>query len=93
MSAQTEAGAPGVYVKGQKIAALGLRIRKGMTYHGISLNIDMDLAPFDAIDPCGYKDLEVTQLSALGVDVPFDALQNQLIDCLIDSIYAQNSGD
>lgn len=59
--------APGVYVAGKKIAALGLRIRHGMSYHGLALNVDMDLAPFTHINPCGYEGLEVTQLADLGV--------------------------
>ncbi len=58
-------GAPGVYVAGRKIAQLGLRIRRGASYHGLSLNVAMDLAPFRAIRPCGYQGLEVTQLSEL----------------------------
>lgn len=57
--------APGVYVNGRKIAALGLRIRKGCSLHGLSLNIDMDLAPFGWINPCGYEGLEATQLADL----------------------------
>jgi len=60
-------GAPGVYVDGKKIAALGLRIRGGCCYHGLALNVDMDLRPFQRIDPCGYPGLEVTQLRDLGV--------------------------
>lgn len=59
--------APGVYVDGRKIAALGIRIRRGSSYHGLSLNVDMDLAPFANIHPCGYEGLEVTQLADLGV--------------------------
>jgi len=59
--------APGVYIHGKKIAALGLRIRKGFSYHGVSLNIDMDLEPFQRINPCGFQGLEVTQLSDQGV--------------------------
>jgi len=58
-------GAPGVYVAGRKIAQLGLRIRRGASYHGLSLNVAMDLAPFRVIRPCGYQGLEVTQLSEL----------------------------
>ncbi len=54
--------APGVYVEGRKIAALGLRIRRGCSYHGLAFNVDMDLSPFTRIDPCGYAGLEVTQL-------------------------------
>ena len=56
-------GAPGVYVEEKKIASIGLRISKGRTYHGISLNVDMDLTPFSLINPCGYEGLEVTQIS------------------------------
>lgn len=59
--------APGVYVHNRKIAALGLRIRKGFSFHGLSLNVDMDLEPFLRINPCGYAGLEVTQLADLGV--------------------------
>ncbi len=59
--------APGVYVDGRKIAALGVRIRRGSSYHGLSLNVDMDLGPFADIDPCGFEGLEVTQLRDLGV--------------------------
>lgn len=58
-------GAPGVYVDGKKIAALGLRVRRGCSYHGISLNVAMDLEPFRRINPCGYPGLEVTQLAEL----------------------------
>jgi lipoyl(octanoyl) transferase len=64
VSAETKTGAPGVYVEGAKIAALGLRVRRGGCYHGVALNVDMDLAPFSDIDPCGYPGLEVTQTSA-----------------------------
>jgi lipoyl(octanoyl) transferase len=69
--------APGVYVDGRKIAALGLRIRRGCCYHGLSLNVDMDLSPFAMINPCGFADLEVTQLADLGIDVPLDAVAAQ----------------
>ena len=65
--AGTRDGAPGVYVGEAKIAALGLRIRKGCCYHGLSLNVDMDLQPFSRINPCGYHGLAVTQLRELGV--------------------------
>jgi lipoyl(octanoyl) transferase len=62
-------GAPGVYVGEAKVAALGLRIRNGCSYHGVSLNVDMDLSPFSAINPCGYAGMAVTQLHDLGVNV------------------------
>jgi lipoyl(octanoyl) transferase len=60
-------GMPGIYVDGAKIAAIGLRVSRGCTYHGVSLNVDMDLAPFGRIDPCGYPGLASTSLAALGV--------------------------
>lgn len=62
IAAERRAGAPGVYTGDAKIAALGLRVKNGCCYHGISLNVDMDLAPFAAINPCGYAGLAVTQL-------------------------------
>ena len=86
--AKTRTGAPGVYVSGEKIAALGLRIRQGACYHGLSLNVDMDLSPFERIDPCGYAGLKVTQLLAQGVRSSQSNITDQLIDCLTDSIYA-----
>ena len=67
LKAERTPGAPGVYVEGAKIAALGLRVRRGCCYHGVALNVDMDLAPFSDIDPCGYPGLAVTQTSAHGV--------------------------
>ena len=67
IAALRRAGARGVYVAERKLAALGLRVRRGCTYHGLALNVDMDLAPFADIDPCGYADLEVTQLRDLGL--------------------------
>jgi lipoyl(octanoyl) transferase len=63
VTANARADAPGVYVNDAKIAALGLRVRKGRSFHGLSLNIDMDLEPFSRINPCGYQDLQVTQMS------------------------------
>lgn len=59
-------GAPGVYVAGRKLASVGLRIRRGGSYHGLALNVDMDLEPFGRINPCGYAGLEMTQLATLG---------------------------
>ncbi len=86
--AERRAGAPGVYVGGDKIAALGLRVRRGRSYHGISLNVAMDLAPFGGIDPCGLPGLGVTQvrdLVSLDSDDPaqlLDILGNSLADIL-----------
>ena len=76
-------GAPGVYVADAKVAALGLRIRNGCSYHGLSLNVDMDLSPFAAIDPCGYPDLRVTQLRNLGVSASIEHVGERLLSNLI----------
>ena len=65
--AERRPGAPGVYVGGAKLAALGIRVKRGRAYHGLAINVDMDLAPFAAIDPCGYPGLAVTQLRDLGI--------------------------
>lgn len=65
ISATARPHAPGVYVSGEKIAALGLRIKKGCSYHGLSLNVDMDLEPFSRINPCGFEDLAVTSMQSL----------------------------
>lgn len=70
--------APGVYVDGAKIAALGLRVRRGCCYHGLSLNVAMDLTPFARIHPCGYPDLPVTDLKSLGVEANMNNLGGQL---------------
>jgi lipoyl(octanoyl) transferase len=67
IKANNDPKAPGVYVEGKKIAALGLRVSKGRTTHGLSLNVDMDLSPFNHINPCGYAGLEVTQCKNLGI--------------------------
>lgn len=67
VQAERRAGAPGVYVGGAKIAALGIRVTRGRAWHGLSLNVDMDLAPFRAIDPCGYPGLEVVQARDFGI--------------------------
>lgn len=79
-------GAPGVYIDGKKIAALGLRIRNGCTYHGLSLNVDMDLSPFDFIDPCGYEGLAVTQLKSQGISIPLPMIQDELTDLFVSSL-------
>ena len=74
--------APGVYVDGRKIAALGLRVRKGRSFHGVALNVDMDLEPFSRINPCGYQGLEVTQLSELTDVADFNAVEKRLLSHL-----------
>ncbi|MEW5892676.1 MAG: lipoyl(octanoyl) transferase LipB [Pseudomonadota bacterium] len=77
--AQRKAGAPGVYVNDAKIAALGLRIKHGCSYHGLALNLDMDLAPFSAINPCGYQGMAVTQLRDLGIEVDYGVVADGLL--------------
>ena len=83
IEATTEPGAPGVYVSGSKIAAIGFRIHRGCCYHGLSLNVGMDLTPFQSIDPCGYAGLRVTQLRELGLTVAFARVRQQLLDRFI----------
>ncbi len=75
---QRVAGAPGIYVGGAKIAALGIRVSRGCAYHGLALNVDMDLAPFSAIDPCGYPGLRVTQTRDLGMQEGKEILGRKL---------------
>jgi lipoyl(octanoyl) transferase len=78
VAAERRKGAPGVYVGGAKIAALGLRVRRGCCYHGVALNVDMELAPFSTIDPCGYPGLAVTQTRAHGVVASATEMGNEL---------------
>ena len=75
-------GAPGVYVNGAKVAALGIRVRRGCTFHGLAFNIAMDLAPFRRINPCGYAGLEVTSMNDLGGPSSLDAVKPQLLEHL-----------
>jgi lipoyl(octanoyl) transferase len=75
-------GAPGVYVDGKKIASIGLRISKGKTYHGISINVDMDLTPFSYINPCGYEGLEVAQIKDFKKDITLKEVERLAIKLL-----------
>ena len=86
VTAESKPEAPGVYVDGKKLAALGLRIRKGCSYHGLSLNVDMDLDPFLNINPCGFKGLEVVDMKGLGIDRPMTEIMEELTDILIRQI-------
>lgn len=79
--------APGVYVANAKIAALGLKIKRGFCYHGIALNIDMDLAPFSAINPCGYPGLKITQTKDLGITDRLETLSNKFTEKLKTNIF------
>ena len=78
--------APGVYVNGAKIAALGLKVKSAGCYHGLSLNVDMDLAPFAAINPCGYPGLAVTQTRDVGIPEGIDALAERLVRQVIEQL-------
>lgn len=86
IEAQPKKSAPGVYVSGEKISALGLRIRKGCSYHGLSLNVDMDLSPFKGINPCGYESLGVTQLKSLGVVMSVEKAGDRLVSYLFKQL-------
>ena len=80
------AGAPGVYVDGAKVAALGIRVMRGRAYHGLALNVDMDLSPFSAIDPCGYPGLAVTQTREVGIAGSPAEIGDRLADLVIAGI-------
>ena len=82
VTAERRAGAPGVYVGGAKITALGLKVKNGCCYHGLALNVAMNLAPFAAINPCGYAGLAVTQLTAFSPDADIETVGARLIDHL-----------
>lgn len=82
VQAEGRPDAPGVYVNGSKVASLGLRLKNGCCYHGLSLNVNMDLSPFNAIDPCGYRGLQVTQTRDLGITDDYATLANRLIALL-----------
>lgn len=86
VKAEGREDAPGVYVGGAKIAALGLKIKKSCSYHGLSFNVDMDMSPFDNINPCGYQGLRVTQCIKLGVTVPLEELQAELTQNLVHGL-------
>ena len=92
IQAAARADAPGVYVHHEKIAALGLRLKNGCCYHGLSLNVDMDLAPFAGIDPCGYKDLKVTQTRDLGIKDNIDKLATRLLALLEKQLHESPHG-
>ncbi len=78
IEARVRAGAPGVYVGEAKLASIGIRVRRGASYHGLALNVDMDLAPFGRINPCGYPGLAMTQLAALGGPSSVEEVARQL---------------
>jgi lipoyl(octanoyl) transferase len=79
------AGAPGIYANGEKVASLGLRVRRGCTFHGLAFNVDMDLEPFQRINPCGFEGLQVTQLSALA-PADFQEAEDLLVKNLVQQL-------
>jgi lipoyl(octanoyl) transferase len=91
IDAQARPEAPGVYVNGRKVASLGLRIRRGCSYHGLSLNLDMDLEPFRRINPCGYAGLEVAQLRDFGIDASIEHVAQALLDQLVPRLQARQT--
>lgn len=88
IDAEARRGAPGVYVSGKKLASLGIRIRRGASYHGLALNVNMDLEPFQRINPCGYAGLEMTQLSELGGPTDVAAIAGDLAAVLCSKLYS-----
>jgi lipoyl(octanoyl) transferase len=86
--AERKPGAPGAYVDGAKIAALGIRVVRGRAYHGLALNVDMDLSPFEVIDPCGYPGLRVTQMRDLGFEDSPQAIGTRLAELLVKNLDA-----
>ena len=91
IEAAADPAAPGVYVAGQKVASLGLKISRGCSYHGLALNVDMDLEPFSRINPCGYQGLEVTSMARLLAPVPVDMTDvgHRLVTCLVGELGTQ----
>ena len=83
IDAANKCDAPGVYVDGSKLASVGLRIRRGASFHGMALNVDVDLEPFSRINPCGFENLEVTDLARLGVEHDLDAVRDKLLPQLL----------
>lgn len=90
IDARSRSDAPGVYVQHKKIASVGLRVRRGSSYHGMALNIDLDLQPFSRINPCGFSDLEVTNLSSLGVSESLSKIQERVQQHLLQHLQLQD---
>ncbi len=79
VESQARSDAPGVYVEGRKIASLGLRVKRGACYHGLSLNVDMDLTPFSYINPCGYQGMEMIDLKRLGITMSMEQAKQEFV--------------
>jgi lipoyl(octanoyl) transferase len=91
IQAATQCKAPGVYVNGKKIASVGLRIRRGCSFHGLALNVAMDLEPFTRINPCGFMELEMTQISDFDKMTNINAVATELVGCLITNLGYTNT--
>ncbi len=85
ISAQTRCGAPGVYVNEKKIASIGLRVKNGCTYHGIALNVAMDLNPFAGINPCGYAQLQMTQMKDFIAEISIEEVNKQFMKVFLST--------
>jgi len=83
IAAASRSDAPGVYVNGVKLASVGLRIRRGASFHGMALNVDVDLEPFSRINPCGFKDLQLIDLARLGADRDLAVVRDKLLPHLL----------
>ena len=83
IEARAKKDAPGVYVDNAKVASVGLRIRRGSSFHGMALNVDVDLEPFSRINPCGFEDLEMTDLKRLGIDATLTEVSGKLLPKLV----------
>ena len=86
VEAAARADAPGVYVEDKKLASVGLRIRRGSSFHGMALNVEIDLEPFTRINPCGYEELEMTDLHRLGIDLPLEETADKLTPYLLQHL-------
>lgn len=93
VTARARREAPGVYVDGAKIAALGLRVRRGCSYHGLALNVDLDLGPFAAINPCGFAGMPVTRTRDLGIDKDVDTVARQWLPYFTERFGYRQSSD
>jgi lipoyl(octanoyl) transferase len=92
LCANSRADAPGVYVAGKKIASVGLRVRRGASFHGMAFNVAMDLEPFSRINPCGFSNLQVTDLSSLGVAASLSEVRERMSAHLQGQLWGGSPG-
>ena len=96
LAAERKDGAPGVYIDGDKVAALGLRVRNGCSYHGLAINVDADLTPFGWINPCGYEGLRTIRMKDFGIDASVDQVGDCLLghlECLLPPLSAADASN